>query len=136
MSYGFDSTWDTDYPYAVMPVLTNTVDANRDLNALAYDLANNVRFGGAASSNRVAFLESHDVVGDLNNGVRLVTAIDPATPNSYKARKLSTLGAAVTFTAPGIPMLFQGQEMLENQAFDSTLLVDWTKTNTYRGIDR
>ena len=69
---------------------------------------------------RVAFLESHDVVGDLNGGVRLVTAIDPATPNSYRARKLSTLGAVVTLTAPGVPMIFQGQEMLENQPFDSS----------------
>ena len=49
----------------------------------------------------------------------LVTAIDSTTPNSYYARKRSTLGAVVTFTAQGIPMLFQGQEMLENQQFSS-----------------
>lgn len=133
-SYGFDSTWDTSYPGAVTPILTNTVDANRDLNALAYDLANNVRFGGAAGFDRVAFLESHDVVGDLNNGTRLVTAIDPVTPNSYRARKLSLLGAALTFTAPGVPMIFQGQEMLENQQFSTSRPVDWTKTNIYSAI--
>ncbi|MGH7989089.1 MAG: alpha amylase C-terminal domain-containing protein, partial [Limisphaerales bacterium] len=57
-----------------------------------------------------------------------------ATPNSYRARKLSTLGAAVTFTAPGVPMIFQGQEMLENQSFDSSRNVDWSKTNTYSYI--
>jgi 1,4-alpha-glucan branching enzyme len=79
----------------------------------------------------VAFLESHDVVG---NGVRLVTAIDSVTPNSYWARKRSTLGAAVTITAPGIPMIFQGQEMLENQHFSTTNTVDWSKTNTYSYI--
>jgi 1,4-alpha-glucan branching enzyme len=73
-------------------------------------------------------------VGDLNGGVRLVTAIDSATPNSYRARKLSTLGAALTFTAPGVPMLFQGQEMLENRSFNSSLPVDWSKTNTYSYI--
>ena len=84
----------------------------------------------------MVFLESHDVVGDLNGGVRLVTAIDPVTPNSYRARKLSTLGAAVTLTAPGMPMIFQGQEMLENQPFDSSLPVDWSKTNTYSYIVR
>ena len=133
-SKGFDSAWDTSYPGYVTPVLTAATDAGRDMTLMANAVQYNVRYGSSASAARVAFLESHDVVGDLNNGVRLVTAIDPATPNSYKARKLSTLGAAVTFTAPGIPMLFQGQEMLENQAFDSTLLVDWTKTNTYRGI--
>src|SRR5208282_3741194 len=101
-------------------------------NAIQY----NVRYGGTASSARVAFLESHDVVGDLNGGVRLVTSIDPVTPNSYRARKLSTLGAVLTFTAPGIPMVFEGQEMLENQAFDSSLPVDWTKINTYSYIVR
>jgi hypothetical protein len=31
-------------------------------------------------------------------------------------------------------MIFQGQEMLENQPFDSSLPVDWTKTNTYSYI--
>ncbi|HWF18010.1 MAG TPA: alpha-amylase family glycosyl hydrolase [Verrucomicrobiae bacterium] len=135
-SFGFDSAWDTTYPYSFTPVLTNTVDANRDMTAVANAVQYNVRYGGAAGSGRVAFLEDHDVVGDLNNGVRLVTAIDPNTPNSYRARKLSTLGAAVTIAAPGVPMIFQGQEMLENQSFDSSRSVDWTKTNTYSYIVR
>jgi 1,4-alpha-glucan branching enzyme len=130
----FDSAWDTQYPYAVTPVLTNVVDANRDMSTIVNAVQYNVRYGGNAGPGRVAFLESHDVVGDLNSGVRLVTSIDPATPNSYRARKLSTLGAAVTMTAPGVPMIFQGQEMLENQAFDSSLNVDWSKTNTYSYI--
>ena len=135
-SFGFDSAWDTTYPYNFTPVLTTAEDANRDMTVVANSLQYNARYGGAASSSRVAFLESHDVVGDLNGGVRLVTAIDPTTPDSYWARKRSTLGAAVTLTAPGIPMIFQGQEMLENQSFDSSLPVDWSKTNTYSSIVR
>lgn len=131
---GFDSAWDTSYPGYFTPVLTNTSDAGRNMLVVENAVQNAVRYGVAASSLRVAFLESHDVVGDLNGGLRLVTAIDPVTPNSYRARKLSTLGAAVTLTAPGVPMIFQGQEMLENQAFDSSRLVDWTKTNTYSYI--
>jgi 1,4-alpha-glucan branching enzyme len=133
---GFDSAWDTSYPGYFTPVLTNTVDTSRDMTVIASAVQYNVRYGGQAGSGRVAYLESHDVVGDLNGGVRLVTAIDPVTPNSYRARKLSTLGAAVTLTAPGVPMIFQGQEMLENQSFDSSLPVDWTKTNTYSYIVR
>jgi 1,4-alpha-glucan branching enzyme len=135
-AWGFDSTWDTAYPYDFTPVLTNTVDADRDMYNVQYAVANAVSYSSPASSNRVAFLESHDVVGDLNGGVRLVTAIDPVTPNSYRARKLSTLGSAFTLTAPGIPMIFQGQEMLENQAFDSGLPVAWSKTITYSYIVR
>ena len=133
-AYGFDSAWDTSYPNTVTPILATTIDANRNLSTLANALTYNVRYGGNAGTARVSFLESHDVVGDLNNGVRLVTAIDSATPDSWRARKLSTLGAALTFTAPGVPMIFQGQEMLENQPFSSSRPVDWTKTNTYHAI--
>jgi 1,4-alpha-glucan branching enzyme len=134
--WGFDSSWDTQYPYNLTPVLANTVDANRNMNTIANDVQNNVSYGGTASLLRVAYLESHDVVGDLNGSthVRLPTAIDPVTPNSYRARKLSTLGAVITLTAPGVPMIFQGQEMLENQQFSSVRNVDWSKTNTYSYI--
>jgi 1,4-alpha-glucan branching enzyme len=106
------------------------------MNTIANDVQNNVSYGGTASLLRVAYLESHDVVGDLNGSthVRLPTAIDPVTPNSYRARKLSTLGAVITLTAPGVPMIFQGQEMLENQQFSSVRNVDWSKTNTYSYI--
>ena len=131
---GFDSAWDTSFPGYFTPVLTATLDSSRDMNVIVNAVRYNVRYGGQAGSGRVAFLESHDVVGDLNGGVRLVTAIDSVTPNSYRARKLSTLGAVVTLTAPGVPMIFQGQEMLENQSFDSSRSVDWSKTNTYSNI--
>ena len=133
-SFGFDSAWDTSFPGYFTPVLTASSDAGRDMTVIANAVQYNVRYGGTAGSGRVVYLESHDVVGDLNGGVRLVTAIDPATPNSYRARKLSTLGAVVAFTAPGVPMIFQGQEMLENQSFDSSRSVDWSKTNTYSRI--
>jgi 1,4-alpha-glucan branching enzyme len=133
-SFGFDSAWDTSYPGTVTPQLADTLDSDRNMGTIGNAIIDNVRYGGFASQARVAFLESHDMVGDLNGGKRLVTSIDSSTPNSYRARKLSTLGAAVTITAPGIPMIFQGQEMLENQAFDSGLNVDWAKTNTYSYI--
>jgi 1,4-alpha-glucan branching enzyme len=135
-SFGFDSAWDTSLPYAVTPVLTNSVDGDRNMTTIANAVQYNVRYGGTAGFSRVTFLESHDVVGDLNGGVRLVTAIDPGTPNSYWARKRSTLGAAIMLTAPGVPMIFQGQEMLENNPFDSATNVDWSKTNSYGDIVR
>ncbi len=135
-TWGYDSSWDTGYPYYFTPILTNTVDANRNMGSVAYAIQNAVSYSTSSSLKRVQYLESHDVVGDLNGAthVRLVTAIDPATPSSYRARKLSTLGAVVTLTAPGIPMIFQGEEMLENQQFDSSRPVDWSKTITYTNI--
>jgi 1,4-alpha-glucan branching enzyme len=137
-TWGYDSSWDTGYPYSFTPVLTNIPDSSRNMTTIANDVLYNVSYGGTATSLRVQYLESHDVVGDLNGSthVRVVTAIDPVTPNSYRARKLSTLGAVVTLTAPGIPMIFQGEEMLENQQFDSSRPVDWSKTITYTNIVR
>jgi 1,4-alpha-glucan branching enzyme len=131
---GFDGAWDTSFPNTITPQLATSQDSNRVMSTIAYAITNDTRFNVTAGFNRVAFLESHDVVGDLNSGERLVTAIDSAAPTNYYARKRSTLGAVLTFTCPGIPLFFQGQEMLENQAFDSALPVDWTKITTYSNI--
>lgn len=136
MGYGFDSTWDLNFHNTVTPQLAAASDTNRDMTAISYAVTNNTLFNNTAGLNRVVFLESHDVVGDLNNGTRLPTAIDGTSPASYYARKRSILGAAITFTSPGIPMLFQGQEMLETNQFSTSRLVDWTKTNTYSAIVR
>ena len=116
-------------------MLTNTSDASRDMTMIANAVQYNVRYGGTASSGAGGLSGIARCGGRFEwCRVRLVTAIDPVTPNSYRARKLSTLGAAVTLTAPGVPMIFQGQEMLENQPFDSSRPVDWSKTNTYSYI--
>jgi 1,4-alpha-glucan branching enzyme len=40
------------------------------------------------------------------------------------------------FTAPGIPMLFQGQEFLEGEWFRDTVPVDWDKQEEFQGIVR
>ncbi len=63
---GFDSAWDTGYPGTVTPVLAATSDTSRDMTTIANTVQYNVNYGGTAGFGRVAFLESHDVVGDLN----------------------------------------------------------------------
>jgi len=42
--------------------------------------------------------------------------------------------AALVLTAPGIPMIFQGQEFLEDGYLDDDDPLDWTKITTYAGI--
>ena len=88
---------------------------------------------------RLIYTESHDESGDHNadeGALRFTTEISPGQPFGYLARKKTTLAAALLMTSPGIPMLFQGQEMLENELFSDLLPVDWTKTNTHAGIVR
>ena len=59
-----------------------------------------------------------------------------AIPSHWAAQKRSTLGAALMFTAPGIPMLFQGQEFLQGDWFQDTVPLDWDQSETFRGIVR
>ncbi len=40
------------------------------------------------------------------------------------------------FTAPGIPMLFQGQEFLQGEWFQDTVPLDWDQSVEFRGIVR
>ena len=60
--------------------------------------------------------------------------IFPGNAGSYWSQKRSTLGAALVMTAPGIPMLFQGQELLEDEYFQDTDPVDWSRLETFGGI--
>jgi len=82
----------------------------------------------------VIYSESHD---ELANGkARVPQEINPEDPKGWYARKRSTLAAALVFTAPGIPMLFQGQEFLEGGWFRDTVPLDWDQRDEFHGILR
>jgi 1,4-alpha-glucan branching enzyme len=80
----------------------------------------------------VIYTESHDEVA--NGKARIPEMIYPGHADSYWSKKRSTLGAALVMTAPGIPMLFQGQELLEDGWFRDDDPVDWSKTTRFGGI--
>ena len=64
----------------------------------------------------VIYTESHD---DVANGLtRVPEAIAPGGADNWWATKRAVLGSALVLTSPGIPMLFQGQELLEDRWFD------------------
>ncbi len=125
---GFDYYWDLTFAWELKSVLTQGEDANRDMPTVARNVA--------GTPGRIIFTESHDTTGDLNGGARLPTAIHAAEPEGYYARKRSQLGQALVMTSPGTPMIWQGQEMLETNAFTDTLPVDWTRTNSQAGNGR
>jgi 1,4-alpha-glucan branching enzyme len=83
---------------------------------------------------RVIYSESHDEVA--NGKARVPQEINPNDPTGWFSQKRSTLAAALVFTSPGIPMLFQGQEFLEGEWFRDTVPVDWDKQAEFRGIVR
>ena len=126
---GFNSQWDPDFVRVVRNVLDQPLDESRDMGAICAVVQR--RYGGDAFS-RVVFTESHDA--DANGGTRVPAEIDLAEPDSVFAKKRSILGAALVFTSPGVPMIFQGQEFLEAHWFDSGFPVDWSNATRYPGI--
>jgi 1,4-alpha-glucan branching enzyme len=126
---GFPAQWDPDFVASIRAAMVATDDTQRSMSSVAAAIER--RYGDRWLS-RVVFTESHDA--DANGHERLPSEIDPATPDSWYAKKRSTLGAAVVFTSPGIPMLFQGQEFLQDLWFTDSRPVDWTNQTTHAGI--
>src|SRR5579862_1507977 len=125
---GFGARWDPGFLAVVRAALTAADDSERDVEAIAGQLL----AGGEQPFSRVIYTESHD---DVANGhVRLAEAVAPGDAANWFARKRATLGSAITLLAPGIPMLFQGQELLEDGWFDDTVPLDWSKSDRFAGI--
>jgi 1,4-alpha-glucan branching enzyme len=109
--FGFDAQWD-GFGYTIADVLVPASDAGRDLGQIVGALQGT---SGGDPLARLLFIEDHDIVG--NGGARLPNRIDAANPTSFAARKRSMLAALLMLTAPGVPMLFMGQEWLSTEAF-------------------
>lgn len=126
---GFHGEWDRGFGDLLIGQVVESNDANRDMNTLWNAMNGNGLF-------RVAYTETHDLVGDLNGpgAQRLPVRIQSGDPTSYYARKRSMLAAAVTMTMPATPMLFMGQEMLTTHQFADSSPLDWSRTITYSNV--
>ncbi len=128
---GFVAQWDASFVHRVRPALVAPDDAARDIGSVVVGIAGE---GRGAPPSRVIYTESHDEVA--NGQTRVPEAITPGDAASWWAKKRSILGSALVLTSPGIPMLFQGQELLEDRWFDDTVALDWEKAISNRGILR
>lgn len=128
---GFDAQWDAQFVHPVRHALIERDDAGRDMGVIARAIEH--RYSDDAFS-RVIYTESHDEVA--NGKARLNEEIWPGKADGWHARKRSALGAVLVFTAPGVPMVFQGQEMLEDQWFRDDDPVDWERLDTESGVVR
>ena len=101
-----------------------------DLDAVARSLLPPPGFPAAWTV--VQCLENHDVVY-AGRSPRVAALCDPADPRSWYARSRARVGAALLLAAPGIPLLFMGQELLadrpwnDNTAADPASLIAWNE---------
>jgi 1,4-alpha-glucan branching enzyme len=128
---GFNSQWDSAFVTPLRSALVMLNDEDRSMT----DIARMIEFNyNQDFIQRVIFSDSHD--HDANGQARIVQEIAPDDAAGYFPRKRSTLGAGLVLSTPGIPMLFEGQEFLEDGWFRDDKALDWSKLETFKGINR
>jgi 1,4-alpha-glucan branching enzyme len=110
----FNSQWDDTMVNVMRDVVIKVNDLDRNLSAVKGALEKKM---ASDVFTRVVYTENHDQVGHPPGQNRLPTLIDINDHESIFAKKRSTLAAAIMLSSPGIPMIFQGQEMLETRDF-------------------
>lgn len=128
---GYGTQWDMNFVHPVREFITNPTDEGRDLQKIVDALT--FRYEHDVYS-RVIYTESHDEVA--NGKARVPEEIQPGDAESVFAKKRAIQGIVLTLTAPGIPMLFQGQEFIEDEYFKDSEGLDWGKYEKMKGIER
>jgi 1,4-alpha-glucan branching enzyme len=128
---GFNAQWDSEFVNPIRQAVIIQDDSSRNLGAVTeaikyrYDLD---------VFRRIIFSESHDEVA--NGRSRVPEEIWPGRVDSWFSKKRSTLAGALVLTSPGIPMIFEGQELLEDRWFQDIVPIDWSRTEGNFGILR
>ena len=128
---GFNAQWDELFVHAVRQAVIVRDDASRDLGAVCKAIEH--RYDEDVFR-RIIFTESHDEVA--NGRARVPEEIWPGKVDSWFSKKRSTLGGALVLTSPGIPMIFEGQELLEDRWFQDKVPIDWSRVEDEHGIFR
>jgi len=128
---GCSAQWSARFVHPIRAVVITSEDAHRSLDSVRHAIES--RFNGDPFQ-RVIYSESHDEIA--NGKARVPSEIDPGDPDSFFAQKRSTLAGALVMTTPGIPMLFQGQEFLEDGWFQDSVPLDWDKSEEFSGLVR
>ena len=128
---GFGSQWDADFVHPVRKALITQEDADRDMESVCMAVLN--KYSGDVFK-RVIYVESHDEVA--NGKARIAEEIAEKSVNNWYSKKRASLGVALTLTTAGIPMLFQGQELLEDKWFSDTDPIDWKREKKFNGFNK
>jgi len=126
---GYSSQWDADFVHPIRETLIAQSDNDRNMDTVATALLAN--YNGDAFQ-RVVYTESHDEVA--NGKARVAEEIAYGDVNNYFSKKRSTLGIALVLTAPGVPMIFQGHELLEGKWFSDTAPINWNRFREFKGL--
>ncbi len=125
---GFDATWNDSLRNAIRSAL-GAASAGASASIGMDDLAGAIQNQGLESRWRaVQSVEDHDRV-HVGQDLRIAKLADRADSRSWYARSRSRVAMGLVMTAPGIPMIFMGQEFLEDKQWndntDPANLIYW-----------
>jgi 1,4-alpha-glucan branching enzyme len=123
---GFDAQWGTAFPLAIRAQFA--MESHNYGGSLDKELQHS--YNGQPLQ-KIIFSDSHDTAG---GATRLNEATTPGNPDSVFARQRLLLANAVTLTAPGMPMILQGEEFLQEGSFNDWQMLEWDKTTQFAGI--
>ena len=106
-------------------------DASVDMDRVAANLYR--RWDFPAAWKNIQYIESHDEVR-FDRGPRIARLADANDPRSWYARSRARVVTGLLLTAPGIPMLFMGEEILEanswtDDASSTGDIISWDRLN-------
>jgi len=139
---GFDSALSADLRGAIRNLL-GQVAAGNDAKIDLMPLAQALRAAGDVGYRKVQHLENQDVVrvdNETDRQPRIALAGDPSNSRSWFARSRARVATGLLLTAPGIPMLFMGEEIYEdkywsdNPSYFRTSLIWWDGLATDRSM--
>ncbi len=127
---GFDACWHDGLRESIRRAIAQAaVGRGNDVDLSG--IAGNLRAADfAVAWKAVQYVESHDAVY-LGRDPRVAALADGSNPRSWYARSRARVATGLIMTAPGVPMLFMGQEFLEhrqwsdNPDFFSDTLIAW-----------
>jgi 1,4-alpha-glucan branching enzyme len=128
---GFDSQWDSFFYWKLYNAIVTANDEDRNMADISEAIAHSL---GDNESKRTVFINNHDQCAAINHNMRLPERIWIGHADSWIAKKRYTLAAAIVFTTPGIPLIFQGDEFLEWGTWDPSDTLDWNKKDQFAGI--
>jgi len=129
--YVSDALWHADFHGRIVAQLKEAGVGDPDMGSVREAILDDT---GAGLFERIIYTESHDSTGQLNGHVRLPQEVAPGDPDGVRAQRLSAVAVALTLTSPGIPMLLQGQELLESGSFHDDAPLDWARETTHGGF--
>lgn len=126
---GYGSQWDAEFVHSVRDAIITPHDQDRNMDSVVAAITNRYN---SDSFQRIIYTESHDEVA--NGQARVAEEIADGDVNNWYSKKRAALGVALVLTSPGIPMIFQGQPLLEDKWFSDSDPIDWSRLEKFSGF--